>query len=206
MIYLIITNRPKFIPFAIRQAEKCAGVKIVILANGEGFENVKTDHELIYRSEWRHAADAFNWFQKNYKTNDNLFLMDDDIFIKNDVIKETEKYLNLGFDRVVYTRADLYIIEKGFTHETSWRSRSVGGAWAISRDLWRLLPWPDKHADSMLGWFIQLPDHNLKMIVKPSITHLIHDQNIILKDNKKYVNNTPNNPDLLKELKLFFEQ
>lgn len=205
MIYLIITNRPQFLPFAIAQAEKCKGAKIFILANGEGFEGFKTSHTLIYRPEWRYNSDCFNWFIDNCEIDDDLFLMDDDIYLHGDSVAECRNWIDKGFDRVVYTRAFLRDIRADKTALTQWRAKSVGGAWAISKDLWRLEKWADRPIDAMLPYFHALPDHNVKMIPQANITHLIHNDNVVI---GKYVKRSPrqfnfneeNNPHLTKEL------
>ena len=199
MIYLLISNRPEFIPFAIKQFEKCSYANLVILGNGGGFKDFKTDHEFYYKPEWRYNSDCFNWFQENCQCNEDLFLMDDDIYIHSDLTVECKKYLTLGFDKVVYTEAYLYDTQENKTARTNWQARKVGGAWGMNKDLWRHSKWPDWPMDAMLGWFKRLPEHNIKMIPRAEITHLIHGKNVVLRALDKYNWTDENNQDLIKE-------
>jgi len=206
MIYIIITNRPRFLPFAIHQAEKCSYSKIVILANGEGFEDFKTDHELIYKKEWRYAADCFNWYVDNCEIDDDIFLMDDDIYLKGDSCAECKGWIEKGFDKVVYTMTNLYDVQGGETCSILWRATRVGGAWAMSKDLWRQAKFADKSIEAMFIYFHRLPDHNVKKIIQPNITHLIHNHNVVNKRKRNHIYKEElNDPQLLTELALIKE-
>lgn len=205
MIYLIITNRPHFLPFAIAQAEKCKDANIIILANGDGFSEFTTKHKLIYKSEWRYPSDCFNWFVDNCEIEDDLFLMDDDIYLHGDLTADCKSWIDKGFDRVVYTMAYLHDLRSHKTALTQWEAKRVGGAWAISKDLWQCAKWNDRAIDAMLPYFNKLPAHNLKMIPTPRITHLIHAENVLIRKNidrypRKFNFTEPNNSQLINEL------
>jgi len=202
MIYCVITNRPEFLDFAVAQSKKCKGVELVILANGPAFENVENSKGFYYKPEWRYSADAFNWFRENYPVDDDLFLMDDDIFLNHDVCEESLTWLKKGFDRVVYTSVFLRSLAENKTVRTTWKSRQVGGAWAMAGHLWRAEKWPDWPKGAMLRYFNDLPEHNIKMITKPRITHLIHDKNIVLNSSHFKGEHVENDPQLTKELSL----
>ena len=205
MIYLIITNRPEFLDFSIAQAQKCKNVYPVVLANGPRFKNHAGTSKAIYfyQENWRHNSDAFNWFRSNYQKDDHLFLMDDDIYLSGDSVAECLTWLEAGFDRVVYTRSYLFDLEAGETATTNWFARSVGGAWAISKDLWRQKPWPDRPVDAMLRYFIDLPEHNVKMIPQAKITHLLHGKNVILERSIRQRFDTENDLKLYSEILKF---
>jgi len=203
MIYLVITNRPKFLKFATAQMAKCPRAHHVVLANGPEFDGWKghsTKAFFFYNKTWRHNSDAFNWFRVNFQKHDDLFLMDDDIYLEGDSCRECEGWLEKGWDRVFYTRSHLFDTQAGETATVNWRPRQIGGAWAMSRDLWRLKPWADRPVDAMLRWFNELPQHNIKLIPIPKITYLIHNENVVLKRSVRMDFNVPNNPKLVNEV------
>lgn len=205
MIYLIITNRPKFLPFALAQAAKCPGTGLVILGNGPDFEKYRPSGKFtyFYHKEWRHNSDAFNWFRRNFQKTDDLFLMDDDIYLKGDSAKEMQYWIGAGWDRVIYSRTHFFDVITGETAAGNWKPRNVGGAWAISRELWRLCEWPDRPVDAMLRYFNDLPCHNLKQIPVPNITHLIHDKNVVLRRTPRMKFDIPNDSRLVNEVLKF---
>ena len=202
MIYLVITNRPKFLDFALAQMAKCPKAHHVILANGPEFKNWKggSKAHFFYNKNWRYNSDAFNWFRLNFQKDDHLFLMDDDIYLKGDSAKELEKWIEAGWDRVVYTRTKFFDCSTGQTHVGNWRVRNIGGGWAISKDIWRLEPWPERPVDAMLRYFNDLPCHDVKQIPIPKITHLIHDQNVVLKRTPRMAFDTPNDAKVVNEV------
>jgi len=201
MIYLIITNRPNFIPFALKQAGKCADVKVVVLGNGEGFKDYSPDCEFYYKEEWEHCADAFNWFRINCPYHEDLFLMDDDIYLKKDVVADVEYWLQKGFDRVMYTMSGMYDVKGNRYAITKWLSHKIGGAWGMSKDIWRLEKWGSYKVDAMLSYFKRLPEHNVKLIPKADIIHLLHGKNTVLRPRDKFDWTERSDTELLQEIK-----
>lgn len=181
---------------------KCPRSYKVVLGNGDDFKfwKDKTDVHFFYQDNWRYNSDCFNWFRENFQKGDDLFLMDDDIYLSGDTAAEFSEWLSKGFDRVFYTRAYLFDVRAGETSVVNWPARSIGGCWAMSRYLWRSFPWPDRPVDAMLRYFRDLPEHNVKMIPYPKITHLIHDENVILKRSVRQNFDLENNPKLENEI------
>lgn len=181
MIYLLFTNRPQFAPFALEQYRKCKkSARLVILDNGQ----TGTAEYLMQTDEYHHipqcknTGEMFVWFRNEYKNiRDDILIMDDDIFILSDIVKEQVEWIKRGYDRIHYSVCGMYSTTTNRYIETNWSAAKTGAGFSISKNIWirgRVKP----NNDWMAYYYISLPEHNLKHIPTVQIIHLIHGENM----------------------------
>ncbi len=143
MKYVLFTNRPERAEFAYEQYLKWPNVELVVIDNYPEYSQYwpeRADYYHIPHS--KSMNENFNWFVDNYKENDDIFMMDDDVELHYS-ISSIGKYIKthqVVFINQVYCT---HLVD----HKTAiWqrRERQIGSVMMISKFIWPNVKFADK--------------------------------------------------------------
>ena len=185
MIYLLSTNRPEWASFAYTQFLKTTSCRLVVLDNskeGDIYWSTK-DCEYHHIPQLENVSQMFNYFADQYKGDEDLFYMDDDIEISKDTVPIMYKAFEQGYDCVKNCLVKVTHGEKqGLWHR---RANQVGACWMSKNNLWQRARFRENTVEGVCVYWSELWDYNCRYLFLPDLAnYLIHDNNVILRASK----------------------
>lgn len=183
VIYLITTNRADWAPFAYEQWKKWSNSRLVILDNSKEsidfWKDIECEHHHI--PQCNNIGEMFNWFVAQYKGDEHLFYMDDDIELSSGI---PEIEINLRYFNCVLLN-NVYVSQREKKRTWKWirNDINVGSAWLAHKDFWPTLKF--RHSNEGVGAVMRdVLNYRASVahIYKPLTNYMLHEKNVVFKE------------------------